>query len=183
MSSFAEIERTGTDLREVSGRRGSGEIRFTGIEFLDADRQPLNLIRSGDRLIVRLYYHVEKRVQNIINFGIRIFTELGTLVADFSTINTGTLISAMEPGGGYIEADIDFLNLMPARYYMSLSVYNAGYEIYDGLEHCAAFDVEASDFYKTGKGINSSNGIVFFPYRWFCGSPVREGLPVKEREQ
>lgn len=166
MSTFAGAQKAGFDLRQMENRRGNGEIRFTRIAFLNAKREPLDIIRSGDNLIVRFDYHAEKRISNNVIFGFRIYTDLGTLVTDVSNGCTGTEISALPPGDGHVEVEIDFLNLMPARYFLSLWLHNDGGILYDALENCVALDVEVSDFYKSGKGITSQNGIIFLPFKW-----------------
>jgi len=164
MSTFAEAYMSGLDLRDVQVRRGNGKIRFTRIEFLSYDREPLKIIRSGDRLVVRLYYCAENDIANNIIMGFRVFTELGTLVTDVSNGVTGTEISFLPKGEGYIEFEIGFLNLMPDRYYLSLWLHNDASIIYDALEHSVTLDVEVSDFYKSGKGITNRNGIMFLPF-------------------
>ena len=94
------------------------------------------------------------------------YTDLGTLVTDVSNGCTGTEISELPPGDGYVDVEIDFLNLMPDRYFLSLWLHNDGGIIYDNLEYGVAMDVEVSDFYGSGKGITKNNGIVFLPFKW-----------------
>lgn len=175
MATFAGAQKAGFDFRHIETRYGSGEIRYTGIELLSLDRKPLKVIRSGDSLVLRLFYRGEKPIANLVVFGFRVFTELGTLVTDVSTGCTGTLITDLPPGEGYIDGEIDFLNLMPGRYYLSFWLHNEGSIIYDALEHCAILDVEVSNFYQSGKGIDSRNGIIFLPFKWNL-----EGLHNKE---
>lgn len=165
LSEFAETQQTGFDLHHIENRRGSGELKYTRIEFLDLDNQPKKMIYSGDSLIVRLYYHAEKRIQ-YPHFGFKIYTGLGTLITDISTWGTGFEIPSLLPGDGHIELKIDFLNLMPGRYQVSLWLASVGDIWYDALEHCAIFDVEASNFYRSGRGIDSRFGIIFLPCKW-----------------
>jgi lipopolysaccharide transport system ATP-binding protein len=84
MSTFADAQQA-ADLSQIqSFRRGSGEIRYTAIEFLGNDGQPCSLIRSGDRLVVRFHFLATQTVLRP-SFGFRLFTEMGTLVTDTST--------------------------------------------------------------------------------------------------
>ncbi len=166
MSVFAGAKEGGYDFRRIENRNGRGDVRYTEIELLGLDRKPLPVIRSGDSLIVRLHYHVEKRISNNVVFGFRIFTELGTLVTDVSNVNTGDDIPGLPPGDGYAEVQIEFLNLMPASYSLSLWLHNGGSIIYDALEHCVTLNVEVSDYYGSGKGIDSRNGVMFLPIKW-----------------
>jgi len=181
MASFAGKQTTGSDLRDFQGRGGIGGIRYSGIEFLGSDRQPLALIRSGDPLVVRLHYEADRRIPNLIVFGFRLFTDLGTLVTDLSTASTGTHIFDLPPGQGYLDVEIDFLNLMPATYSMSLWLHNSSNVIYDVLEHCLNLDVHVSDFYGSGKGITSTNGIMFLPFRWHLDGMHDSGQEETDR--
>jgi ABC-type multidrug transport system ATPase subunit len=57
ISEFSVLkQQSGFDLTHVPNRQGSGDIRFTGIEFLGLDGHPKKSICSGDGLKVRLYY-------------------------------------------------------------------------------------------------------------------------------
>lgn len=172
MVTFAGVPKEGFDLGKIEKRTGNGEIRFTGIEFLDKRREPLDLIRSGDNLIVRFYYHAEKRIWRNVVFGFSIYTDLGTLVTGVDNSFTGNEISGLPPGDGHVEVEIDFLNLNPGRYYLSLCIDNnttarsAVPIIYDALEHIVKLDVEGSDFYGSGVGVSGQNGIIFLPFKW-----------------
>jgi hypothetical protein len=74
-------------------------------------------------------------------------------------------IPSLELGDGFIDIEIDFLNLMPGRYSVSLFLGAVGPLFQDLLDHCGIIDVEPSDFYNSGKGIESRFGIVFFPFK------------------
>jgi len=154
-----------SELHQSQARRGIGGIRYTGIEFLGPDGQARTIVRSGDSFIVRLHYHAEQRISNPI-FGLEIHTGLGTRVTKISTWSSGADIPALLPGDGSIDASIDFLNLMPARYYLSLWLEAIGPIHYDVLEHSVILDVEPADAYGSGRGIDSYFGIIFLPCTW-----------------
>jgi lipopolysaccharide transport system ATP-binding protein len=165
MSTFSGITHSGMDLSHIESRHGNGDIRFTRIEFLDGGGNPLPIIRAGDSLTIRFHFLAHKPITNP-SFGFRMFIEFGTLVNEFSTWAAGVDTSTVLPGPGFIDLDIDFLNLMPSRYHLSLWVTTQNAVPYDGLENCITMDVEVSDYYKSGKGIDRRYGIMFFPCRW-----------------
>jgi lipopolysaccharide transport system ATP-binding protein len=165
LSTFGTAQAGGADLRQIVSRSGTGEVQFTSMEFLDADRHPKPVICSGDKLVIRCHYRVRTPVQNP-HFGFELHTELGTHVTDISTWSTGLDIPELTEGQGHADLEIDFLNLMPGRYYVSLWLESVGGLRYDLLNRCAAMDVETSDYYNSGRGIEGQFGLVFFPCRW-----------------
>jgi hypothetical protein len=165
MSTFAETNKSEVDLRNSEARSGNGKIRYTGIEFLSPEGQPVDLVRSGDKLNVRLHFEAFERIEKP-HFGFCLSTEMGTLVTDLHTWGTGLNIDELPVGEGSIDFEIDFLNLMPARYYVSLWIRSIGPIHYDVVENFLEFNVEPSNYFDSGRGIDKRFGLVFFPCRW-----------------
>lgn len=165
LCSFAESQQRASDLSEVESRHGSGEIRYTGLAFLTLDGQPQLVTRSGDSVRLRFFYHAEKPIP-YPSFGFRLLTEMGTLVTDTSTWHHSLDIPEIAPGDGYLDLEIDFLNVLPGRYDFSLWITGQSHQVYDGVEHCARLEVELANVYRSGKNIDSRSGIVYFPQRW-----------------
>lgn len=170
MASFGEGKEVGFNLAEIRDRRGAGGARLTALELLDQDRNQIKIVRSGDRVVLRFCYEAHTRIAHPI-FGIRIYTELGTLVTEINNWMTDFEIPCLNPGSGSIDVEIDFLNLMPGRYRVTLFLGAIGPLFQDLLDHCAILEVEPSDFYKSGKGIESRFGLVFMPFRWQPACP------------
>jgi lipopolysaccharide transport system ATP-binding protein len=167
MSTFSDSPQLGIDLKSAKSRRGNGDIRFTGVSFLDAQKQPLRVIRSGDNLIMRISYCAEKSIVRP-DFEVGIYTDLGTLVTRLSTW-ANSHIPSLPAGNGYIDLHVDCFSFLPGRYYLSLwlkSTVSSGPIFYDILDHCMQFEVEVSNFYGTGKGIDNYFGIIFLPCQW-----------------
>jgi homopolymeric O-antigen transport system ATP-binding protein len=160
----AEACSLSADLTSTRQRRGSGDVRFTRVEFLGADGSPLEFLSSGDSVILRLHYHAHTAIVRP-DFEIGVFTELGTLVTKFSTW-IDYQIQSLSLGDGYLDLAIGCLTLLPGRYFLTLWVKIQGPVYFDVLEQCLQFDVEASDFYGSGKGIHRYFGIVFMPSSW-----------------
>jgi lipopolysaccharide transport system ATP-binding protein len=165
MGSFAVAEQTRIDVGNIQARAGNGEARFTTVEFLTHEGEPLKLIRSGEGMTIRLHYSAKVPLVHPI-FNLRIDTELGTKLTEMSTWMTDYEIPLIEPGTGYLDLEVEFLNLMPGRYPISLALAGEWPTFYDRLDHCLMLDVEPSDFYKTGKGIERRFGLIFLPYKW-----------------
>lgn len=168
LSSFAEVRDDKFNLRDIKSRRGSGDVRFTELEFLDSNRKTVDIIRSGARVVVRLYYEVRKRIESPI-FGLEIYTLMGTLVSQMHTYNSGFDVSFIPEGSGYINVEIQELNLMPGRYYISLFVANLGHLYHDVLQYCTVLDIEVSDRYGLYRGL-TGNPIMCLGCTWELGS-------------
>jgi lipopolysaccharide transport system ATP-binding protein len=165
LSMFADQQEAGYDLSKIESRGGNGAVRFTGIEFVDNEGNLSNLIRAGDPLRVRLFFNAKEEIHHP-HFGFKIFSDLGALVTTISTWATGLEIPNLPPGEGHVDLEIDCLNVMPARYFVSLWLSSYGGVKYDALDHCVALDVENADPYGTGKGIERRFGLVYMTGKW-----------------
>jgi hypothetical protein len=98
-------------------------------------------------------------------------------MSEIHTDSTNQAIGLARKGKGCIDLEVDFLNLMPGTYYMGLfaATWN---EYQDWLENVAKIEVEPSDYYGTGKGVEARFGLVFFPFRWKLPVNALSG-PVK----
>ena len=165
MGSFVGEQELGSDLRTAGNRLGSGEIKYTSLEYLSPDGTPCAVVRSGDALTLRFHYHAEKVIRDP-SFGFRLFTELGTLITETNHLLHGIHIPKVGPGDGYIELEIDSLNLVPGQYALSLWITGQPSKIvYDG-DVRASLEVEVSDVYNSGRMLDSRYGVVYFPQRW-----------------
>jgi lipopolysaccharide transport system ATP-binding protein len=166
MASFGAPDSASNALDAVDGRRGSGEIRYTRVEFRSPDGQLQTVTRAGRPLVVRLHYHANKPIERPA-FGFRITNEMGTVVTDTSTWLHGLDIPLVPMGDGYVDLEIDAFNIMPGRYYLSLHLDSCvETRLYDALEHAVHLDIEEAPIYGQSRRIDSRYGLVFFPQRW-----------------
>ena len=169
MSSFIGMHQPAHGFAHITNRGGNGDIRYNRIEFLSSDKQPLKAAYSGNSFVARLYYYAEKQIPSP-HFGLELFTELGTKITSFNTWTSGFEVPFLPPGNGYIDLEVESLNISAGRYYISLWIASSGNLWYDRLEQCAVLDVEPSDFYKSGREIKRQHthlfGIVLFPCKW-----------------
>jgi lipopolysaccharide transport system ATP-binding protein len=155
-----------TALAGIENRAGNGKIQFTGVEFLSREGIPLKVIRSGDAIVVRLRYCAHQPIA-FPCFGFRLYTEFETMVTEVATSHHGIYISSVDPGEGYVDLEIDSLNLMAAKYKLSLWLTDMpGQLVYDNIEHAVTFEVEGANLFQSGKAMDGRQGIVFFPQKW-----------------
>jgi lipopolysaccharide transport system ATP-binding protein len=164
MASFAGESTGGAELAEGESRLGSGEIRYTKVEYLSPDGTPCAMTRSGDALVIRFHYHAKTSVR-YPSFGFRLYTGMGTLLTETAHRLHGVDIPEVRPGDGFIDVEIDSLNLLPAQYYLSLWVTDIEGKPYDG-DARAVLEVEPANLFQSGRTPDSRMGIVYFPQRW-----------------
>ncbi len=179
LATFADVLTAGGDLSALETRGGTGRIRFTGIEFFDTGGKSQKLFRPGEGIVIRLYFDVKAQSEKP-NFGVELYTETGTFLASMNTWAAGLETAVLSPGEGNIELEVDSLNLMPGRYYISLWV-DGPREHYDRLDYCATLDIEETDFYGTGRGMKSRMfGMIIVPCEWkLNGSLLRKPTAKK----
>lgn len=180
MATFSSLQQNVNGFSKIENRRGTGEIRFTGLEILSSEGQPMPVLRSGDSLTLRFHCHANKDIFHP-SLGLHLLTELGTLVASTSTWAHGIDIPVIPPGDGWIDLKIDMLNLIPSRYNLSLWITGKGQKVYDRLDHCAQLDVENSNIYNSGINIDHTWGIVYFPQKWDLTGLSCESLSKSEK--
>jgi lipopolysaccharide transport system ATP-binding protein len=154
------------DLENPESRRGNGKLQFRSVSFLSPEGVAQRVIRAGDPVVIRLHFEVREPVAHP-SLGFRLYTDMGTLVTETSTWHHGINIPLLEVGGGHLDLEIDCLNLMPAKYALSLwATDDNGAVVYDNVECGVTLEVEMANIYKSGKEFDSRCGVVFFPQRW-----------------
>jgi lipopolysaccharide transport system ATP-binding protein len=170
MGSFAGERVAGSSLSDMSNRLGTGEIRYTSLEYLNPDGTPYAMTRSGDGVVLRLHYHADAVIRDP-SFGFQLYSSLGTLITQVGHRLHGIDIPKVEPGDGYIDVEIESLNLVPGSYSIALWITGPGGKpVYDG-DVRTALEVEVADVYRSGRMLDSTHGLVYFPQRW----KVRKG--------
>jgi len=165
LASYGAVGQQTLDLATVTDRSGTGAVRLTKLEFLNMDGTPKPKIQSGDAVRVRFHYECYRDIPQLY-FGLRIYSSSGALLSDIHNWSTKQDVALAAKGQGSIDLELTFLNLMPGTYYLGLWSASDYGVFHDILENVATIDVEASDFYGTGRGIESRFGIMFFPFRW-----------------
>ena len=182
LSSYGGAKSSGPEL-QFEARVGTGEIRFTKLEYLNPDETPGAVVRSGDRLAMRLHYVAHQRVLRP-SFGLRLSTSLGTLITATSTGHHGASVPSVGPGEGHVDIVVHSLNLVPGRYSLSfwVTLPPTGVPVYDG-DVRATLDVEQADVYGHGHAIDSKQGIVYFPQAWTVHDSASIPLAAEPRRK
>jgi ABC-2 type transport system ATP-binding protein len=103
-------------------RWGSGEIRIERAEVLGGDERPVEHVKTGDAIIVRLHYAARERVRRPV-FGIGINAADGAYVSGPNTRDAGLVFEAVS-GSGHVDLHIDRLMLVPGTYAVTVAVHD-----------------------------------------------------------
>jgi lipopolysaccharide transport system ATP-binding protein len=168
------------ELDSTTGRRGNGKLRFAGFEFLSPEGMSQKIIRAGDPVIMRFHYTATEAVA-FPSFGFKMYTEGGLLVTETSTSHHSIYIPSIEPGEGYLDLHITSINLLAARFTISLWVTDqTGNVVFDNVENAVTFEIEPANLYNANWQADSRFGIVYFPQKWdLSGIPTVENPAAK----
>lgn len=123
------------------GRRGSGEIRVTGLDFLDADGAPTTFLSPGEPCTVRMHFHAKAALDDLV-FGLGFVHESGVTAAGPNSGGGGRTISA-RPGDGVVEYALPRLPLQAGLFRVSTAIVDRGH-VYDFVDRGYDLKVRAS---------------------------------------
>jgi len=137
-------------LENTTNRKGSGKVRLTHFYVEDFQGHKLKIIRSGQDIVFILGFKcMEDNIQNVI-FGIAIHSLSGERLAVLYTSHTGHEFEKI-PKKGEVCCYIPKFPFAPGKYHIRARVEVNGIEADFPKEGVGYIDVEAGDFYGTGK--------------------------------
>jgi ABC-type polysaccharide/polyol phosphate transport system ATPase subunit len=146
----------------LPGRRaGTGEIRFSTIDILDADGRPVDRVREGATLVIRAGYEAARRIPSpVFQVGIvDVDTGITVATATSSPSDGPSIVDA----SGAVDCIFESLPLRPRHYALRLSIADARQAAsYDVVAAGPRFAVVAAGSQST----ESSDGFVVLPYRF-----------------
>jgi len=149
-------------------RRGSGKIRITGLQVLDAmTKKKLDMAISGQDVIFSVDYETFdssfKKLSDV-SVGIQIYTATGTFVTALNSRPSRLLFDEL-PTEGRIYCLVPRFPLMTGTHYVTL-VMHSNNELMDLVEQASKIEVRTGDFYGTGiENVYGRQG-VFFQQDW-----------------
>jgi ABC-2 type transport system ATP-binding protein/lipopolysaccharide transport system ATP-binding protein len=155
------------DVDEV--RPGSGEVRVTRMEFLDAGGRAAQILISGEPCVFRIHYRASEPVARA-SFAIGFKHESGVLVAGPTSNATPW---ALDAGTGYVDFTVSALPLGHATYRLSVAVADHGHS-FDRADEAFELRVRA--------GADEDPGLTQMPGTWLAPvstSPVADGIDAE----
>jgi len=138
-------------------------VTITDIELLNVNRKTLEVLSTGDGLIVQISFHAKRKIIAPA-FFVFLYDSYGTVLARFSTMPiSGYFIQEIE-GKGTVELLIEELPLTGGLYYLSLGITRPNVDTLINIEKALSLYITPRDVYKSGLPIDSSRGGVHAPY-------------------
>ena len=156
---------TRTDIRvseDGKVRWGSGEATVSHMEVLDGAGRPVSgLVRTGDRVVLRLHYEAHQRIENPV-FGLSLESTDGTYLWGNNTADLQFPVDHIE-GRGSVDCTIPVVPLAPGGFYVHGSVVDASKtHVYDYLREATRLDVATGTPSESG-GYITMGGTWSFP--------------------
>jgi ABC-2 type transport system ATP-binding protein len=169
---------TGHAEREVSAtgtRWGSGEIRLSSVELLDANGRPTSHVHTGDPVTLRIHYDAGESVEGPV-FGFSLENVDGVYVWAQNTFDAGFDVPRIDRPGR-LDLRIPSLMLQPGTFDLIAAVVDHTMtHTYDFRRHCLRFDVDLGTPRESG-------GIVALGGRWENHVPAADGPPMGEPDE
>jgi lipopolysaccharide transport system ATP-binding protein len=138
-------------LEKRADREGSGDIRFVSASLEQSGRKPVLAFQCGAESILHLVMKngTSSTFRNL-NISLGINNEMGQRIALLDTELIDAPISIVPPGELSVRMIMPRLQLIPGRYRLTMHCSING-DVVDWIRDAIVFDVEAADFYGTGR--------------------------------
>jgi hypothetical protein len=124
------------------------------LEFLDRGGEPVQVVKTGDALRIRLEYRARIAVADV-NFSVFFYGADGTLHCQFTTWLSGETAD-LAPGNGIVEFTCEELGLQPGSYLIDAIIDQHGNNL-DWQYRCSTIQVNSG---------RSVKGLFYHPHTW-----------------
>lgn len=160
------INEIGTlSLGERTDRQGSQELKFTHFELRDSDGMVTSSAYSGQDITLAFRYH-SRSGQPMYNVSVAIGVH-GKF--DETLFHLSTTVKGFEfdeiPAQGTILCSLAHLPLQPGKYSFTLFCRASG-RIVDWIQNAGVIEVEAGDFFGTGRLPPPDQGVFIVEHSW-----------------
>lgn len=161
-------------LGERVDRSGSGVVRFSMIKMKTSKGEYLSSLKCGDDVILEVWFE-NSRKQEIKNFHLAIGIDdpIGQRITVLSNEITQDLFPSLPDSANCIEVHIKHLPLIPGQYGFTLFSKVDGI-ISDWVKNAGYFDVDAGDFFNSGKMLSANQGTFMLDHHFYVSDQDRE---------
>jgi lipopolysaccharide transport system ATP-binding protein len=152
------------NLAERTDRQGNGGLRFTSISLRSGENgQYLDTAQCGQDLEFVTGFTSDGQLANA-TVSMVVYAPSGQCLIDLESDMAGFRLGPI-PKQGYISCRIKRLPLAPGEYFLNVYCESNG-EIVDWVQNATTFDVEAGEFFGTGKLPPSTHGGLLVDQEW-----------------
>jgi lipopolysaccharide transport system ATP-binding protein len=162
----ASATQSKVDLSQETNRKGDGAILISQVAFRNAQGEYTDTFMSGEDMTLRFNYAIPKSLSEnaklVINIGVKNIYDTNILLLSNELTSQ---ISSDWPTVGVLECFIPNLALVTGRYSINLFV-TVNDRIADWIIHAAAFNIEQSDFFGTGRFPQAAHAQFLIKHTW-----------------
>jgi lipopolysaccharide transport system ATP-binding protein len=150
-------------------------IRISGVYLLDLNEKPLRYISTGDGLILRIKYKLEKsRIIPSASFVVRLKNNLGVEVLRLSnTPISGFPINDLR-GEGHVDLIIPVFPFTEGMYSLDVALARKNQGFFVNHNDLILLNINGKDIYGGGTFMDQSRGISVIPHKWIHKNKEKE---------
>jgi lipopolysaccharide transport system ATP-binding protein len=152
-------------LEDRQDRKGTGEIKITGIEIKNEYGQVLDTIKSGQSVDIYFYFNKNESInisQVIVSLAVKNNLETPVFLQHNRLTNNDF---GLIPEKGAFVCKLNNLPLPSSNYYCTYSILKNGAYL-DALENAFQLSVIDGDFYSSGEIPPASHGVCLIDAQW-----------------
>ncbi len=150
-------------LSDRMDREGNGLARFSSIEIIDENGQPLPHVVSGQSVMIRIQVASKLPVLENVEIRLDVFDKMGQQWFVLSNNVSNGMIGRCE-GNAIFQCSIPKFPLAAGSYYLNASL-NVLKQPTDSIQNAVQLEVVPGNFYTTGRTPGSGKGVLI-DYDW-----------------
>jgi len=160
-----------TSLNERKDRRGTGVLRFFSMSLEQKDGSPAAVFLCGSDgvLNIRLENRTDHALTNVV-ISLGVDNDIGQRVTLLDTELVNANVPSIPTGIHTVRILLPRMSLNPGRYYVTFFTTVSGH-VADWITHGAFFDVEAGDYYGSGRSVPPGQGLFMVPVEFIFEDP------------
>jgi len=169
-------QKANLSLNERVDREGTQILKFVSFELRNSEGTALAFVRSGQDIVIALKYRSHDVLRNV-QVAIGVHGKFDENLFHLSTSTNGPDFDEIPPSGT-VFCKVPRIPLQPGRYSFNLFCTVAG-EIADWIQDAGLIEVQAGDFFGSGKLPPADQGAFVVQHSWGISS-TRESAVVNE---
>ncbi|BAU63101.1 ABC transporter, ATP-binding protein [Stanieria sp. NIES-3757] len=154
---------TNKNIKLRKDRQGKGDIIVFNVGLINIDNESILMTTVGSKLSIVIDYFAKDIVKNL-QVIIGVYDFLNTGIMRFDTEVTGGLKRQL-PAQGKIICHTEEINLIPGEYNLNIAIFQNGV-LEDYIKNAFTFQLEMSDFFKTGKCVDCTLSKILVNHSW-----------------